>query len=158
MKLTQEEKLTIKAYDDNAKAWADSRNIQGDWAKQKETFKKYLPTGKVLEIGSGGGRDTKDLIAMGYEYTGTDISKGLLVEAKKNNPNAKFLLKSVYDLDFPAGSFDGFWACAVLLHMPKDRMSEALKSIHQVLKKEESALSRLKKAGERNLLRAITLG
>ena len=135
MKLTPQEKLTIEAYDQNATTWAQSRNKKGDWAKEKETFKEYLPSGKVLEIGSGGGRDAKDLIEMGYEYTGTDISKGLLEEARKNNPKATFLLQSVYELDFPEKTFDGFWACAVLLHMPKDRMSEALKSIHNVIKK-----------------------
>lgn len=42
-----------------------------------------MPAGKILEVGSGGGRDAKDLIEMGYEYIGIDISKGLLEEAKK---------------------------------------------------------------------------
>src|SRR3989344_37116 len=145
MKLTPQEKLTIEAYDQNATTWAQSRNKKGDWAKEKETFKEYLPSGKVLEIGSGGGRDAKDLIEMGYEYTGTDISKGLLEEARKNNPKATFLLQSVYELDFPEKTFDGFWACAVLLHMPKDRMSEALKSIHNVIKKGGIGFISLKK-------------
>lgn len=150
MKLTSQEKQTIQAYDDNAAAWATSRNKRDDWLKQKETFKKYLTAGKILEIGSGGGRDAKDLTKMGYEYIGTDISKGLLEEAKKNNPDTKFLLQSVYELDFPKEYFDGFWACAVLLHMPKARMTEALKNIHRIIKKGGIGFITLKKGeGER---------
>jgi len=40
----------------------------------------------------------------------------------------------VHDLDFPAGEFDGFWAAAVLLHIPKERIDEALKKIKKVVK------------------------
>lgn len=145
MKLTSKEQQTIKAYDDNATAWAKSRNKKGDWLKEKQIFKKNLPQGRILEIGSGAGRDAKDLINLGYEYIGTDISKGLLEEAKKNNPAATFLLRSVYELDFPKATFDGFWACAVLLHVAKNRMNKALKSIHKVIKKEGIGFISLKK-------------
>lgn len=95
---------------------------------------ELLPTGKVLEIGSGGGRDAKELIAKGYKYTGTDVSKGLLEEARKANPSTVFLRQSVYDLDFPDNTFDGFWASAVLLHIPKDRIDEALSRLRAVVR------------------------
>ncbi len=134
MKLTPQEQQTVDAYDVNATAWADSRDKQGVWGNEKNKFHSYLPQGKIVEIGSGGGRDAKDLIAMGYEYIGTDISKGLLEVAKKNNPAVTFFLKSVYELDFPEKSFDGFWASAVLLHMPKNRIDEALQNIKHILK------------------------
>lgn len=41
---------------------------------------------------------------------------------------------SVYDLNFPAHTFDGFWASAVLLHVPKERINEALARIKSVVK------------------------
>lgn len=145
MELTDEEKQTIASYDTNAKVWAKSRNIKKFWLEEKEKFKKYLPQGKVIEIGSGGGRDSIDLMKMGYEYVGTDISKGLLNEAKKNNPSATFLQQSVYDLITPPKLYDGFWACAVLLHIPKKRMDEALKSIYKVIKKNGVGFISLKK-------------
>lgn len=134
MKLTPQEQKTIDAYEKNAKAWASSRNDADYWQKEKRLFKKYLPTGKVLEVGAGGGRDAKDLIALGYSYIGTDISNGLLNEARINVPQAHFEIQSVYELDFLEESFDGVWACAVLLHMPKNRIDEALKSIRRVMK------------------------
>jgi len=145
LKLTAQEQQTIDAYDTNAAVWARSRNKKGDWIEEKEKFNKYLPIGKILEIGAGGGRDARDLIDMGYDYVGTDISQGLLQEAQKNNPGATFLLQSVYEIDFPDNSFDGVWACAVLLHMPKDRIDTALQSIQRVMKKDGVMFISLKK-------------
>jgi len=150
MKLTPQEQQTIDAYDQNTIAWAGSRNTKVVWGNEKKKFYKYLPKGKIIEVGSGGGRDAKELIAHGYDYTGTDVSKELLEEAKKNNPEATFLLQSVYELDFPDETFDGFWASAVLLHIPKDRIDEALSSIYRILKPGAIGFISLKKGeGER---------
>ena len=150
MKLAPQEQRTIDAYDQNAVAWAGSRNKKGVWGNEKKKFYKYLPKGKIIEVGSGGGRDAKELITHGYDYTGTDVSKGLLEEAKKNNPEATFLLQSVYELDFPDETFDGFWASAVLLHIAKDRIDEALSSIYRILKPGAIGFISLKKGeGER---------
>ena len=93
-----------------------------------------LPSGKVLEIGSGAGKDAQALIQMGYEYTGTDASKGLIDLAQQRNPGAKFENKSVFDLDYPDNTFDGFWTAATLLHIPKSRIDEALGTIRRVVK------------------------
>ncbi len=80
MKLTAQEKQTIDAYNTHANQWAQSRRSLGKWSKENEknTFQSYLPNGKILEIGSGGGWDAQELIKAGYDYTGTDISEGLL--------------------------------------------------------------------------------
>ncbi len=99
-----------------------------------DRFEELLPNGNVLETGAGGVRDVKELIAKGYDYTGIDVSQALLKVAKKVNPKATFLQKSVYDLDFPEDTFDGFWASAVLLHVPRDRIDEVLSNLHRVVR------------------------
>ena len=134
MRLTKEEEQTMRTYDTSASEWSSKYSSKRFWGEEMDRFGELFPTGKVLEIGSGGGRDAKELIAKGYEYTGTDVSQGLLEEAKKANPNATFLQQSVYDLDFPDDTFDGFWASAVLLHIPKDRIDEALGRLHSVVR------------------------
>lgn len=134
MDLTQEEQLTVKTYNTNAKVWAKKHLTPGYWAQELATFKKYLPHGKVLEIGAGGGRDAQELIKLGYDYVGIDVAEKLLAEAQKLNPTATFIHQSIYDLDFPLNSFDGFWTSATLLHIPKSRIKEALKKIHAVIK------------------------
>lgn len=135
MKLTREEKITLKTYNDNALDWLGGHPAIKIYKEEMKIFKKFLPTGKILEIGSGSGRDAKELIDLGYSYVGTDISKSLLSIAKKANPGAKFLLQSVYDLDFPDNmKFDGFWASAVLLHIPKTKIDVVLQKIHKFIK------------------------
>ncbi len=134
MKLTAAEKLTLKTYDTNAKAWAQKHSSPGYWADGMATFKKLLPQGKILEIGAGGGRDARELVRAGYEYIGIDISSRLLIQARKNNPGVNFIHQSVYDLDFPENFFDGFWTSATLLHIPKSRIKIALGKIYAVIK------------------------
>ena len=136
MKLTPQEELTIKAYDDKASDWASKHSDAHFWGKEMDKFRQLLPKGKILEIGSGGGRDAKELIELGYEYTGIDASEGLLTVAKKLNPKGKFLLKSLYELDFFDNEFDGFWSSATLLHIPKERIKEVLQNIHKVIRKD----------------------
>lgn len=158
MKLTPKEQQTVDAYDQNAAAWAGSRNKKGVWGNEKNKFFTYLPKGKIIDIGSGGGRDAKELINHGYDYTGTDVSKGLLAEAKKNNPGATFLFQSVYDFNFPNETFDGFWASAVLLHIPKNRIDEALSSIYRILKPGAIGFISLKKGSDEKFVEGDHVG
>lgn len=134
MKLTPEEKLTIDAYNAGAQSWAEAHSDINYWVDEFPVFKKNLPKGKILEIGCGGGRDAQVLISLGYDYIGTDIAKKFVQVAKKNNPGARFLVRSIYDLGFPPNSFDGFWASAVFLHIPKSRIDKALNKVHQVIR------------------------
>lgn len=143
--LTPAELETLKTYDSYAKEWIKTHHTTNFWAEELNRFQKYLPQGKILEIGSGAGVDAKELIDRGYRYVGTDISLGLINEAKKRNPNAKFIHQSVYELNFPESRFDGFWAVAILLHIPKSRIDEALQKIHFVTKPSGVGLISLKK-------------
>jgi SAM-dependent methyltransferase len=93
-----------------------------------------LPKGRILEIGSGGGKDAAALIAMGYDYLGIDASSALMQIARTRNPNARFLNLAVHELPFTEAFFDGFWASAVLLHIPNDRIDGALQWIAQVVR------------------------
>lgn len=133
MKLTPQEAKTLKIYDMTAEEWSVVHNTAGFWKKEMNMFKELLANGRILEIGSGGGRDAKELIALGYEYVGTDISSALLAIAQRENLDSSFLLQSVYDLNF-SEVFDGFWTSAMLLHVPKSRIDEALQSIRNVVR------------------------
>lgn len=129
--LAPKEQQTLGAYNAHGTAWSTAHHDQGWWKPEIERLKQLLPSGKILEVGSGSGRDALDLTAAGYEYVGTDISGGLLAVARKNAPGLTFLKQSVYDLDFPEKNFDGFWCCATLLHIPKKRIDEALQRIRR---------------------------
>lgn len=136
MSLQDKEKKTVDYYDQSAKEWNAAHGGEDGsyWLSEMQKFHSLLPSGRVLEIGSGSGKDAKALIEMGYEYTGTDASQGLIEVAQERNPNATFQHKSVFDLDYPENSFDGFWTAATLLHIPKDRIDDALASIRKPVK------------------------
>ena len=134
---TDKEKRIIEYYDQNAEKWRDlngGRREVSYWVSEMARFHELLPGGQVLEIGSGAGNDAYALINLGYEYVGTDASLGLLKVAQERNPQTEFKQVSVYDLDFPEKSFDGFWCAATLLHLPKDRVDEALQRIKTQIK------------------------
>ena len=136
MLFTKREEKTIRYYNKHAREWAEERNPKHKsfWDGDVKRFNELISKGKIIEIGSGSGREANRLIALGYDYLGTDVSKGLLRVAKENNPNGKFLLKNDYDLDFLPESFDGFWSSATLLHVPKSRIRRVLKNIKRILK------------------------
>jgi len=146
-------KQTIDYYDREAKNWTSAHGgNQGDsyWKDEMKKFHKLLPSGKVLEIGSGAGKDAAALIALGYDYTGTDASEGLLQVAIKRNPGARFVHMAVNNLNLPGEEFDGFWTAATLLHIPKDKIDNALIKIKSVLKPEAVGFISVKAgAGER---------
>lgn len=48
-------------------------------------------------------------------------------------------------MDYPESSFDGFWTSATLLHIPKSRIDEALRSIHRVVRPERVGFISIKK-------------
>lgn len=129
-KLTKPEEITKNSYDSIAAKWSDNHWAKKFWGDNFDRFYELLPShSRLLEIGCGGGRDAQELIDFGYDYLGTDISEGQLEQARKNNPGARFEQISVYDLNFPE-PFDGFWCAAVLLHIPKERINEALQAIY----------------------------
>jgi len=128
---------TIDYYDNKAADWSEAHGGHEEasyWQNEMNKFHELLPSGKVLEIGSGAGKDASALIRFGYDYTGTDASEGLLKVAQKRNPTATFRRVGVHELDFPEHTFDGFWTVATLLHIPKDKIDEALQRISNQVK------------------------
>ncbi|MBI4157364.1 class I SAM-dependent methyltransferase [Candidatus Woesebacteria bacterium] len=130
---------TIGYYDRNATDWAKEKSgfDKGSyWEAEMAKFKELIPSGKILEIGSGTGKDAEELIRLEYDYIGTDASIGMLALARERLPAADFRRGSALDLNFPENSFDGFWTAATLLHIPKDQIDKALKEVYKVTRNE----------------------
>lgn len=132
--LAPQEQQTINYYESQGQEWLAQQNTQSFWTAEMEIFTKLLPVGNILELGAGDGKDAQHLITHGYGYTGIDLSEVFLTIAKKNNPGANFVQTSLYDLPFQPASFDGFFAAAVFLHVPKNRIDQAMNALKQVLK------------------------
>lgn len=147
--ITSPEKVTIDSYSRVADIWIEDHSTEKFWGDNFDYFKELLPEGRVLEIGCGAGRDAQELIKMGYDYYGMDITAKLIESARKLNPSGKFEEANLYDFraDEP---FDGFWCAAVLIHLPKERIDEALQSIKKNLKSKAIGFIAMKEGvGER---------
>ena len=152
--LTPEEASTRRTYDRHAesyvRAWSRPDGKPRRLSSEDDCkFRELLPAGRILEIGAGGSGQTASwFVHHGYDYVGTDISSGMLELARKNCPEARFEQISVYDLDFDE-PFDGFWCSSTLLHIPKDRLDEALNAIRQNMKLSAAGFISIKRgAGE----------
>jgi SAM-dependent methyltransferase len=129
------EQATIDTYTTYAEDWAAGHAQLSEWRWAAQHLRELAPSkATLLEIGCGGARDAKELIQLGFDYTGTDASIGMIRAAHRNVPSGKFEQINVYNLLDLHQQFDTFWACAILLHIPKQRIDEALQSIHNVLR------------------------
>jgi SAM-dependent methyltransferase len=132
MSLSETELATIAAYEETAEDWA-KQHSQPLFPDEMTEFHSLLPAGRILEIGAGSGIDAAELIKLGYDYLGTEPSANNIAWAQRANPTGRFDRKSVYDLAYDE-PFDGFWCAAVLLHIPRVQVGEALETIHRNMK------------------------
>jgi len=125
---------TIQTYDEYAEKYFQI-NYSTDVIKELlEFFIKNLNGNKILDVGCGPGRDAKFFSNLGYEVIGIDLSEKLLEIARKNAPKAKFYLMDMRNLDFPDNYFDGIWACASFLHIPRKGGQKTLNEFYRVLR------------------------
>ncbi len=117
-------RATVDAYDASAAAYRDgippmSASVHADL----RVFASAVgPGGRVLEIGSGPGRDARLLEELGLDVRRTDISTGFVELLRAEGHDADRLDPLTDDLDDPARPgtpYDGVWAAACLLHVAR---------------------------------------
>jgi len=121
---------TLQFYRDNAQAYAD-------WAKtpslRLRTFLALLPPGaSLLELGCGAGNHTAEMLAAGFAVRATDGSPEMADIASRSlgHPVETMLF---HELDANE-AYDGVWASACLLHVPRDELTDILVKIRRALK------------------------
>ena len=123
---------TIKYYDSHAREYSDfSNNV--DMSSFYCEFEKYLiPKGRLLDAGCGSGRDSAHFSEKGYDVTSIDLSTEMCKIAGLI-PGITVINADLTEIQY-SEVFDGIWACASLLHVPKimmplviDRLIKSLK-------------------------------
>ncbi|MFB6181873.1 MAG: class I SAM-dependent methyltransferase [Candidatus Magasanikbacteria bacterium] len=136
MKKKEPIEVTIETYNHIAEDY-DNSYSDLDWIKDNaDKFIEELEGDKVLDAGCGSGRDAKYFSENNLEVLGIDLSEEMLKRAEENSPNAYFKEMDVRQLNFSQNSFDGIWCCALLPHIPKEEINEAVKELKRVLKPE----------------------
>ena len=99
-----------------------------------EMLLEHLPSGaRVLDVGSGTGLPTaRQLVDAGCRVTCLDIAPRMLEIARRNVPEAEFVLGDVVDLQ-PEPRYEAVTAFFALLHLPRAQVRTALQLIHEAL-------------------------
>jgi SAM-dependent methyltransferase len=121
---------TLQFYRSNALAYA-RREITRHTRLIR--FLALLPAGAtILELGCGAGADSAQMLASGFDVRPTDGSPEMASEASRRlGRSVETLL--FHDLDQVDG-YDGVWANACLLHVPRPELVQVLASIWRALK------------------------
>jgi SAM-dependent methyltransferase len=121
---------TLEFYRSNAQSYAD-------WAKAPSTrlrgFLALLPrSGAILELGCGAGNHSAVMLAEGFAVRATDGSPEMaeIASRRLGHPVEAML----FDQLDAQEAYDGVWASACLLHVPRDELAGILGRIHRALK------------------------
>lgn len=112
---------SIAYYDEHSDEFvAATSNV--DMQALYEPFLRLIPDGgRILDLGCGSGRDAKYFAEHSYEVIALDASAEMVTAARRHS------LADVRQMRFDEMSFseefDGIWACASLLHVPRDSLS-----------------------------------
>ena len=105
--------------------------------KQVVDFAGVKAGAKVLDVGTGTGKQAVAFARQGYDVTGIDISDDMLRIARKKNeyPNLNFMPADATVLPFESGNFDVAMISFALHDMPVTIREKALKEMVRVTKR-----------------------
>ncbi len=115
---------TLTYYEENAELFVKGTQ-DVEFLDVQNRFASYLPSqGRILDFGCGSGRDTKFFLDKGFAVDAVDGSERLCEIASKSTgiPVRRMLFG---ELDVHE-TYDGIWACASILHLPKSELKSVL--------------------------------
>ena len=114
--------MATSYYDENAEAFfADSVAAPADALHGRFT-PLVPPMGRILDAGCGSGRDALAFRQAGFDVTAFDASAEMARLATRHTGLAVIQMR--FDEVDWRGQFDGVWACASLLHVPRADLSD----------------------------------
>ena len=124
------DETTLQFYRSNAQSYAD-------WAKAPSTrLRSFLallpPGGAILELGCGAGNHSAVMLAEGFSVRATDGSPEMAEIAARRLGHPVEAMR--FDELDAQQAYDGVWASACLLHVPRDELAGILGRIHRALK------------------------
>lgn len=124
--------MTLNYYDENSRHYFTStKDI--DLSEIYAVFLQELPEkAYILDAGCGSGRDSKYFIEQGYTVYAIDGSAQLAKLASEYIGQAVNCM-TFEEIDM-VQKFDGIWACASLLHVPRTQMFEVFQRFTRALK------------------------
>ena len=123
---------TREYYERNAESYFKATR-DADLSPLYDRFTKRLPQGaRILDAGSGSGRDTLAFLQRGYAVSAFDSSPALC-ELSTWITGVRTRVLRFQELE-DEEEYDGIWACASLLHVPQAQLPDAISRLVRALK------------------------
>jgi len=123
--------VSIQFYEDNAEDFF-RRSVDADMARGYADFTALVtPGGRILDAGCGSGRDTVALAKLGFRVTSIEASANLAALAAAHTGLPVEVM--TFDQIAWRETFDGVWACASLLHVPRADLPAAVRRLRDAL-------------------------
>jgi SAM-dependent methyltransferase len=124
------DEATLQFYRDNARSYAERATTP---SVRLKNFLALLPqAGSILELGCGAGNHSVEILAGGFQLRATDGSPEMAEIASRRLSHPVETLR--FDELDAQDAYDGVWASACLLHVPRDDLAAILRRIYQALK------------------------
>ncbi|OKH12529.1 class I SAM-dependent methyltransferase [[Limnothrix rosea] IAM M-220] len=89
---------------------------------------------KILDLCCGAGQTTKFLTQYSHQVTGLDISPLAIERAKKNVPEATYIVSPAEKITLPDNNFDIVHTSAALHEMTPQQLTQIFQQVYRVLK------------------------
>jgi|SRR3989344_5212794 len=123
-----------QVYDENAQEFEERTKdyITTYILEDAELFITSLSGKRILDLGSGPGRDSIFFKNRGLNPLCLDISPEMIKLCEQKELEA--IVGDLENIPFSKESFDGVWAYASILHVPKDKISQVIIKVNQILR------------------------
>ena len=130
-----------ESYDAVARAYADEIYAElGGKPFDREVLDRFAERvrgrGWVCDMGCGPAQIGRYLRDRGVEVFGLDLSAGMLAEARRLNPDLRFVQASMMALGLATETLAGIAAFYSIIHIPRQQVVTALAEMGRVLKPE----------------------
>lgn len=123
---------TLAYYDRNAENFIENTRT-ADFQEIQQRFLQFLPAPAfILDFGCGSGRDTKDFLDRGYLVDAADGSEEICRLAGEYT-SIKVRRMQFQELS-EVNHYNGIWACASILHLPKRELLPVLEKMKAAVK------------------------
>jgi ubiquinone/menaquinone biosynthesis C-methylase UbiE len=128
-------RLVQAGYDRVAERYAEwTREHEPVRLRYEQRLVDLVPEGaRVLDVGCGTGAGTTARLARRFEVVGLDLSARSIDLARSKLPSVTFVHGDLTEVEFPEGSFSGIVAFYSLIHVPRQRHPDVLRSFSRWL-------------------------
>lgn len=127
--------VTRRSYENHADEYmAQTADYWEKFPDAKRIFDRFvdLLQGRlILDVGSGGGRDSALFQEYGFNPIALDLSRKMVMIAHKRGLRA--IVMDFEHLGFTDSCADGIWAYTSLLHLPQNHFASVIQEFYRIL-------------------------